>query len=162
MEGELDKPRWLDEEEQKFWRLMLAANRKIERTIDVALQQANGLTSSEFAVLVTLSEAPERQLRLRDLCAGLDWDRSRTSHQITRMERRGLVNKVKCEGDGRGVIVSLTADGLARLDEAAPSHVETVRRLVIDDLNHQDIPVISRFFQGILDEEVLEDCDCQD
>lgn len=148
-------PRWLNEQEQEFWRLLLAANRKIDRTIDIALQQANGLTSSEFAVLVTLSEAPSREMRLRDLCAELDWDRSRASHQITRMERRGLVNKFKYEADGRGVIITLTADGMERLKEAAPSHVETVRRLVIDDLNHEDIPVLNRFYRGILADDVL-------
>lgn len=128
-------PRWLNEEEQGVWRLMLAASRKIDRSLDETLQLGQNLSSSEFSVLVSLSEAPEEQLRLRDLCSDLDWDRSRTSHQVTRMERRGLVAKCKSEGDARGVIVSLTDEGRSRLQHAAPEHVENVRRLIFDHLS---------------------------
>ena len=74
---------------------MLTASRKVDRAMDETLQAGSDLSTSEFSVLVELSEAEDCALRLRDLCARLDWDRSRTSHQITRMERRGLVTKHK-------------------------------------------------------------------
>ena len=131
------QPHWLDDEEQHLWRLMLAASTKIFRTIDDRLQAGSGLSSPEFSVLVSLSEADGRVLRLRELCENLGWDRSRASHQVTRMEKRGLVTKEKCPGDARGVLVTITDEGMSRLEAAAPVHVETVRRLVFDHLNEK-------------------------
>ncbi|MDU0478348.1 MarR family winged helix-turn-helix transcriptional regulator [Staphylococcus chromogenes] len=131
-------PRWLNDEEQELWRLILAAIRRLERGMDDVLQQDSDLSSSEFSVLVVLSEAEGRQVRLRDLCNELEWDRSRASHQITRMERRGLVAKKKCADDARGVLVELMDDGMRRLETAAPAHVESVRRMVFDRLSQDD------------------------
>ena len=142
--------RWLNDGEQSLWRLMLAASRKVERAMDDTLQVGSSLSTSEFSVLVSLSEAEERSMRLRDLCVDLDWDRSRASHQITRMERRGLVSKHKSEGDARGVVVTLTEEGDRRLQQAAPDHVESVRRLVFDHLNPADIPALQKFMEGVL------------
>ena len=144
------EPRWLSDEEQAFWRLLLAARRTLDRVVDTALDESADLSSPEFSVLVALSEADERRLRLRELCAELGWDRSRTSHQITRMERRGLVSKEKSPGDARGVVVCLTDTGMTHLEQAAPDHVETVRRAVFDHLAPADVPAIARFFEGIL------------
>lgn len=142
-------PRWLTDDEQALWRSLLAAQRKVNRVIDETLQVGSDLSSSEFAVLVSLSEADAHKQRLRDLCAGLNWDRSRTSHQVTRMERRGLVNKCKSPGDARGVLVCLTEEGMTRLQQAAPEHVESVRRLIFDHLDPDDVPALERFLEGI-------------
>lgn len=125
------------------------AMRKIERGMDETLQIGSEISASEFAVSVALSEADGRSLRLRELCAGLGWDRSRTSHQVTRMERRGLVEKTKAKGDGRGIVVRLTDLGFERLKRAAPIHVESVQRLVFDKLNREDMPAIQRFLDSI-------------
>lgn len=130
---------------------MLAASRKVDRVIDETLQAGSNLSSSEFAVLVSLSEAEGKELRLRDLCAVLDWDRSRTSHQVTRMQRRGLITKCKSPGDARGVLVKLTDDGLTRVTHAAPDHVESVRRIIFDHLEPEDIAALRRFFGGIME-----------
>lgn len=143
-------PRWLNDEEQSLWRLLLASSRKLDRCLDETLQAGNDLSTSEFSVLVTLSEAEGPGLRLRDLCAELDWDRSRTSHQITRMERRGLVTKESCEGDARGVIVVLTEEGQRRLGQAAPEHVESVRRLIFDHMTAEQAEVLREFAQSVL------------
>lgn len=80
------QPRWLDDEEQQLWRLMLAGFTKISRTIDDRLQAGGDISSPEFSVLVALSEAQDHTLRLRELCEELGWDRSRASHQVTRMK----------------------------------------------------------------------------
>ncbi|SER78118.1 MarR family winged helix-turn-helix transcriptional regulator [Corynebacterium cystitidis] len=141
--------RWLNDEEQEFWRAMLATSRKITRAMDETLLAGSDLSTSEFSVLVALSEAEDCELRLRDLCADLDWDRSRTSHQITRMERRGLVTKKKSPGDARGVVVSLTDEGWRRLEQAAPEHVESVRRLVFDHMYPEDVAHIRRWMDGV-------------
>lgn len=146
-----EQPRWLNDGEQELWRLMLAASRKVDRVIDETLQAGSNLSSSEFAVLVSLSEAEGKELRLRDLCAVLDWDRSRTSHQVTRMQRRGLITKCKSPGDARGVLVKLTDDGLTRVTHAAPDHVESVRRIIFDHLEPEDIAALRRFFGGIME-----------
>lgn len=142
-------PRWLNDDEQELWRQLLAASRKISRAIDETLQKGQDLSSSEFSVLVSLSEAEDGKLRLRDLCSELDWDRSRTSHQVTRMQRRGLVNKSPSAGDARGVEVCLTEDGLRRLVAAAPEHVESVRRLVFDHLDEETAAAMRRFCAGV-------------
>lgn len=145
-----EEPRWLTDDEQSLWRLMLAAQRKVDRVIDDTLQQGSELSMSEFAVLVSLSEAEEGSLRLRDLCTGLDWDRSRTSHQITRMQRRGLVEKNRSEGDARGVMVTITDDGFRRLQLAAPEHVESVRRLAFDHMTAEQEDVLRTYLRGII------------
>ncbi|MFC6146431.1 MarR family winged helix-turn-helix transcriptional regulator [Corynebacterium nasicanis] len=143
--------RWLNDDEQALWRLILAGMRKIDRVMDDTLQACSDLSTSEFSVLVSLSEAEDQSLRLRDLCAGLEWDRSRTSHQITRMERRGLVDKRRSEGDGRGVIVSLTEEGMSRLRSAAPEHVEVVRRIIFDHMTPEQHAQLSSFMQQVVD-----------
>ncbi|AKK10862.1 MarR family winged helix-turn-helix transcriptional regulator [Corynebacterium uterequi] len=144
------EPRWLNDEEQSLWRLMLAASRKVDRVMDDTLQAGSELSTSEFSVLVCLSEAGDCQLRLRDLCVKLDWDRSRTSHQITRMERRGLVLKRKSEGDARGVVVTLTDDGMRRLKAAAPEHVESVRRVAFDHMTEEQARVMRSYCEAVL------------
>ncbi len=142
--------RWLNDDEQSLWRLFLASTRKIDRAMDETLLAGSDLSTSEFSVLVSLSEAEDQSLRLRDLCGQLEWDRSRTSHQITRMERRGLVSKQKSEGDARGVVVSLTPEGQRRLEQAAPEHVESVRRLFFDHLSPEMVPVLREFMENVL------------
>ena len=142
--------RWLDEDEQDRWRTILQANRKISRVLDETLLNASGLSTAEYGVLVVLSEAPDQCLRLCALCDELMWDRSRTSHQITRMEKRGLLRKERFSGDGRGVSVLLTDEGMQRLKKAVPDHVESVRRLIFDHLHTEDVPSIRRFMNAVL------------
>lgn len=143
-------PRWLNDDEQKLWRLILAATRKMDRTLDETLQEDHELTTSEYSVLVSLSESGDSDVRLRDLCNSLEWDRSRTSHQITRMDKKGLVSKVKCEGDARGVIVELTPEGERRLRQAVPAHVETVRRTVFDPMTPAHAEVLRDYLTAAL------------
>ncbi|AKK02860.1 MarR family winged helix-turn-helix transcriptional regulator [Corynebacterium epidermidicanis] len=144
-------PRWLNDDEQELWRFILAAIRRLERGMDETLQQDSDLSASEFSVLVTLSEAADRRMRLRDICVELEWDRSRASHQITRMERRGLVAKNKCAEDARGVLVELLPEGMKRLETAAPAHVESVRRMVFDKLSTQDVAVFRELLNKLLE-----------
>ena len=146
----MNEPRWLSDEEQALWRLCLASVRKASRCIDETLQRGYELSTPEFAVLVSLSESPHHEIRLRDLCSDLNWDRSRTSHQITRMERRGLVRKQKCAGDARGVVVELTDEGQRRLEKAAPAHVESVRQLLFDHLTEEEARALKGFMEKVM------------
>ena len=142
--------RWLDDEEQELWRLLLGAVRKINRGMDETLKAGGEVSASEFAVLVALSEAPEQHLRLHELCTQLEWDRSRASHQVTRMEKRGLLYKEPDAVDARGINVCVTHVGIEHLRRAAPEHVESVRRMVFDHLQPEDVPALRRFFNGVL------------
>ncbi|TRX59739.1 MarR family winged helix-turn-helix transcriptional regulator [Corynebacterium hiratae] len=147
--------RWLTGSEQELWRQLLASIRKINRGMEETLLACSDISAAEYSVLVSLSEAPEHTLRLRELCTELEWDRSRASHQITRMEKRGLVRKEKCAGDARGVEVVMTQAGRERLEAAVPEHVESVRRMVFDHLDPADVPALLRFCEGVLAEKNL-------
>lgn len=147
--------RWLTDDEQHLWRQVLSSIRKIDRGMEETLLACGDISMSEYSVLVSLSEAPERRLRLRELCSELEWDRSRASHQITRMAKRGLVTKEKCEGDARGVEVVITDAGFERLQASVPEHVESVRRMVFDHLDPTDAPALLRFCKGVLEADNL-------
>lgn len=143
--------KWLDDEEQAFWRLLLTADRKIRRGIEESLLYEDDLSHADFGVLVNLSEAEGHCLRIRELCEVLGWDRSRTSHQITRMEKRGLVAKSKHDGDGRGVVAQLTDLGMQRVKKAAPAHVATVRHLLFDVITAEERRFLAGIAQKIVD-----------
>lgn len=151
------QPRSLNTDEQHLWRLMLTASRKVSRNIDETLQHCAGLSSPEFSVMAVLAEAEGQQMRLRDLCAQLEWDRSRTSHQVTRMCKRGLLEKRKSSHDARGVIITLTDEGLERLEAASSDYVETVRRMVFDHVHKRDVDELEKLLGDIRGAEVASD-----
>lgn len=145
-----DEPRWLNDEEMELWRLILRGDWRIDRSIDEALQQGEGITVAEFSVLVVLTESEEPAVRLKEICRKLEWDRSRTSHQITRMERRGLIVKEKSECDARGVEVRVTEEGRRRIEAAAPGHVEVVRQLIFDHITEEEKAALKSFYTKVL------------
>jgi DNA-binding MarR family transcriptional regulator len=128
---------WLSTDEQETWRTYLRMSSLLPAALNRQLQQDCGLTLPEYEVLVQLSEAPGRQLRPFQICEGLNWEQSRLSHQLTRMERRDLVQRRECEADGRGAFVELTEAGADAISAAAPQHVATVRSLVFDRLSDE-------------------------
>jgi DNA-binding MarR family transcriptional regulator len=101
--------------------------------------EGSGMTLGEYEVLVQLSEAPDRQLRMSQLADRIVHSRSRLTHTVGRMERRGLVCREPCEKDGRGVLCHLTEEGFAVLVGAAPGHVEAVRSALFDSLDPEDV-----------------------
>ncbi len=125
----------LSDDEQRAWRTYSQLSSLLSAALNRQLQQDCGLTLPEYEVLVQLSEAPERRLRPFQVCEALRWEQSRLSHQLTRMERRGLVLRRECAADGRGAFVELTPAGAAVIDAASPRHVATVRGLVFDRLS---------------------------
>jgi DNA-binding MarR family transcriptional regulator len=126
---------WLDADEQRVWRTYLQMSSLLPAALNRQLQRDSGLTLPEYEVLVQLSEAPEQRLRPFQICEALHWEQSRLSHQLTRMERRGLVRRQECAADGRGALIELAADGAAAIRAAAPQHVAAVRGLVFDRLS---------------------------
>lgn len=129
--------RWLSEQEQRMWREFQKMARNLDRAFERDLDQA-GLSSADFSIMVPLSEAPGQRLRARELGRILDWDRSRLSHQIRRMEQRALVIRGNCPTDARGTVVELTEYGWTTLQQAAPGHVQAVRVNFFDVLTDAD------------------------
>jgi DNA-binding MarR family transcriptional regulator len=143
--------RWLNDDEQRFWRLYVDFQRRLERVLHRELVADAGLSSPEFAVLVPLSETPSGKIRARDLCRELGWDRTRLSHLVGRMERRGLVCRRACADDARGSIVEITDDGRRVITDAAPAHAEAVRRYLVDRLRDDEMATMSDVFERVLE-----------
>jgi DNA-binding MarR family transcriptional regulator len=150
MPGKDGRPHWLTDEEQQAWRATVQLSQLLMRQLDRDLT-AHGLNSRDYEILVELSEAPDHRLRMTDLADATSQSRSRLSHQITRMEKRGLVRRDDCEGDKRGTFAVLTKAGFGAIESVAPYHVENVRRHYIDRLTAQQQEEIRSAFQPIVD-----------
>ena len=131
--------RWLDDREQAVWRSWLQASSRLDAHLARRMQAEADISMPDFAVLVSLSEAPEQRLRAFALGRALQWEKSRLSHHLTRMERRGLVTREDCGTDRRGAFVVLTAEGRNALETAAAPHVEAVRAAVFDRLTAEQV-----------------------
>jgi DNA-binding MarR family transcriptional regulator len=129
--------RWLDADEQQTWRSFLTASRLVFDRIERQLQHGAGLPHAYYEILVRLSEAPGRTLRMSDLASTSLSSRSRLSHAVARMEEAGWVRRTPCPTDKRGQNAELTEAGFARLAAAAPGHVEEVRTLLFDALTRE-------------------------
>ena len=150
MPGTDGQPHWLTDEEQQAWRATVQLSQLLLRQLDRDLN-AHGLNGRDYEIMVELSEAPEHRLRMTDLADATSQSRSRLSHQITRMEKRGLVRRDDCEGDKRGTFAVLTKAGFDAIERVAPYHVEQVRRHYIDRLTAQQQEEIRSAFQPIVD-----------
>ncbi len=143
--------RWLDREEQRTWRtLMLAANLLFEE-FDRELQRSASMPATHYEVLVRLSEAPERRLRMSELADRSQSSRSRLSHTVARLEGAGWVRRDMCPSDRRGAFAVLTDAGFDALDAAAPIHVESVRRHLFDQLDQHQLDELRAIAERILD-----------
>ncbi|WP_341360229.1 MarR family transcriptional regulator [Georgenia sp. M64] len=128
----LTEPRWLDADQQRSWRALLRGSAKLFEDLNHDLERDSGLSLNEYEVLVRLSEAEGRTMRMSALAADLVHSRSRLTHTIRRMESDGLVERTTCAMDRRGVNCTMTPAGFARLEAAAPHHVESVRERLVD------------------------------
>jgi DNA-binding MarR family transcriptional regulator len=127
--------RWLTAPEQRAWRAYLESTKVVFEALDRELQRESDMPHAYFEVLVRLSEAPERSLRMSELAQLTLSSRSRLSHAVARLEERGWVQRTNCETDRRGQNATLTDAGFDVLAAAAPGHVDSVRRHVIDALS---------------------------
>jgi DNA-binding MarR family transcriptional regulator len=143
-------PRWLDERENRLWRTWLRVNQELPSVLAGLITRDSGLSGADYAVLVPLSESPEGMLRARELRREILWDRSRLSHQVKRMEQRGLVVREECAEDARGAMVRMTDKGRAAIEGAAPGHVAAARRYFFDLLTDEEIDVLTAVFDRVL------------
>ncbi|HWH35926.1 MAG TPA: MarR family transcriptional regulator [Acidimicrobiales bacterium] len=142
--------RWLDEEETRAWRGFLRLHQVLRAELERELNVDAGLSLSDYEVLVGLSEAEEHRLRMYTLAEQLAWSRSRLSHQVTRMQARGLVRREECPTDARGAFATLTPAGLAAIEAAAPGHLEGVRRHFFDRLTSEQVRSLAELTTSVL------------
>jgi len=143
MAGTAGSPKWLDPEEQQTWRGLIELILELEAEQEEALVETHGLTAGEYGVLVRLSEAPDRQLRMCDLAQGLRLSPSGLTRRVDGLVKRGLVTRDASTCDRRVMLASLTAAGMAKLEAAAPTHVAAVRRSLFDHLAAEDVRVLN-------------------
>ena len=134
-----------------MWKTYRDVFDRLGTALQAQLLRDAGLSGSEYALLAALSHAPDGVLRARELGRELAWDRSRLSHLVTRMEKRGLVTREECAEDARGSMVRLTRAGRTAVDDAAPEHSEAIRRYFFDQLSAAEVAQLDAVFHRILD-----------
>lgn len=142
--------RWLDEREARAWRGFQRMQMQLDAALNRQLSADSDLSHPDYAVLVTLTAQPDGRLRITELGQANGWEKSRTSHHLARMSRRGLVEKQACDSDRRGAFVAVTDHGREVIEAAAPGHVEIVRRLFVDRLTPDELDVIARVADTVL------------
>ena len=141
---------WLDDDEQQAWRLLLRVTLTLVDRLDEELRREHQLSLGDYEILAHLSSEPDRSLRMRDLADRALVSRSRLTHTVDRLVERGFVRRERCQEDRRGVTAVLRPEGLARLEEAAPTHVAGVRRLLLDQLGPSAVPGLLRALRPVL------------
>jgi DNA-binding MarR family transcriptional regulator len=143
--------RWLNDEEQRTWRAFLHASRALWDTLDRELQRDAGMPHAYYEILVRLSEAPNRMLRMSDLAEATSSSRSRLSHAVSRLEEYGWVRREDCPTDRRGQLAVLTESGFQVLADAAHGHVEGVRTHLFDQLTPEQVAQLRQISEAMLD-----------
>jgi DNA-binding MarR family transcriptional regulator len=143
--------RWLSDSEQRVWREFSAAVGMLLAHVENQLQHEAGMPHTYYEVLVALSEAPYRSLRMSDLADRCRSSRSRLSHAVARLETHGWVRREACPNDKRGAWAVLTAEGFAALEAAAPGHVEAVREGLFDALTPEQVTALGEISSAIRD-----------
>ena len=137
-------------EEQRVWRGYLTATRLLASQLDRELQRDSGIPHTYYEILVRLSEAPDRVMRMSDLAEASDSSRSRLSHAVARLEEAGWVRRTTCPTDRRGSFAVLTDAGFDVLVAAAPGHVEGVRQHLFDPLTPEQVATLGEICQLII------------
>ncbi len=142
--------RWLDAAEQTAWRAWLYSSLLLQDRLDRELTRGAGIPHAYYEILVQLSEAPERRMRMSQLADRCLSSRSRLSHAVSRLEERGWIRRQVCAEDGRGQLAVLTDEGFAALAAAAPVHVESVRRHLFDQLSPAQVEAMRDIGQTLV------------
>jgi len=144
------EPRWLDDQERRAWRGYLAMQARLTAQLHRQLHAESGLSLTDFDVLVQLTDRPDRRARVLELAEALQWEKSRLSHHLARMQRRELVTREECPDDGRGAFIVLTDAGSKAIEHAAPRHVATVRELMFDQLTPDQVAALGDITERVL------------
>jgi DNA-binding MarR family transcriptional regulator len=143
------RTKWLDDCEMASWRAYIVGSALLEYRLNRELQLTHGLSIADYEIMARLSEQPDLRMRMSELANEIAHSKSRISHQIRRLEAEGLVRRDECPNDGRGVLAVLTEKGLAKLREAAPTHVAGVREHMVDLLEPDELKVLAGVFERL-------------
>ncbi len=146
----MSETRWLNEREARAWRALQFMQMRIEGELARRLVSDSSLSYADYVVLVALTDRSDGRLRQFELSSELGWEKSRLSHHISRMTKRGLVDKHTCPTDRRGAFVVITDQGRVEIETAAPGHLAAVRELFIDHLDNDQLDAIADIAETIL------------
>ena len=146
----MTEPRWLSPGQGRAWLGYRRMRALLDLQLTRDLARDSGLSEADYDVLSNVSEAAGHSMRLGDLAVHMLWSKSRLSHHVARMERRGLVAREDCPSDGRGAVLTLTEAGWQAIRHAAPGHVESVRRHFIDLLTDEQVQSLADISQTVL------------
>ena len=151
MTADLHDAAWLDADQQASWRAYLVGTTLLMDRLERDLRERHNLSLPEYEILVRLSETEGRRMRMAVLADSVSHSRSRVTHTIARLEKAGLVERVSCAEDGRGVEALMTDRGYDVLVAAAPTHVAGVRRYLVDLTDDADFAAVGRVFNAVSD-----------
>lgn len=140
---------WLDETEQRAWRSLLTAYRRLLQRLDAELEASQHMSVTEYGVLVQLSQAPEGRMRMSELADLSHLSPSGLTRRLDCLVEAGLVQRARCATDRRGAYAVLTAAGRARLEKAAPDHVEQVRRHFVEPLSRRQLEALADALEAL-------------
>ena len=143
--------RWLDTDQQRSWRAYIMGSQLLLDRLDRDLRVEHGLSMTEYEILVRLSEMPDRRMRMALLADALCHSRSRVTHTVARMESAGLLSRSASLDDGRGIEAVMSDQGFALLEAASATHVEGVRRNLIDLIPAEDFAAIGAAMDTVTD-----------
>lgn len=129
--------------ELRVWRDYIETCETLRRELDVRMQEESGLSNGDYVVMLALNEAEGRTMRPSELAARIDWDRSRLSHHLGRMEKRGLIERRCCPEDSRGALVVLTDEGHSQFRRGSVPHLRDVREFFIDALTPEQLALLA-------------------
>jgi DNA-binding MarR family transcriptional regulator len=142
---------WLTADQQRAWRAFLRMQGQLAARLNRQLQTDSGLSLADYDVLVQLTDSSQGRLRPYELQRFLQWEQSRLSHHLSRMQRRGLVARDDYAADGRGAYITITDAGRAAIEAAAPGHVDTVRQLFFAGLRPDQVADLERLSEAVLE-----------
>lgn len=141
-------PRRMTSHELRVWRSLIDTTSDLRRLLGAQLQESN-ISPADYAVLLALSEAEGRRLRSSRLAATIGWERSRLSHHLRRMERRGLIQRAECPTDSRGAVVSLTVGGADVFRRASVPHLQAIARHFADALTPEQFDALAEILDAV-------------
>jgi DNA-binding MarR family transcriptional regulator len=144
------EPDWLDHREDRAWRAFMHARHHLNSYLNQHLLQDSGLSEADYEILAVLSEHPAGQLPAQQLSALVQWEKSRLSHQIRRMQERGLVAREPNPADGRSAMICLLPAGRRAIEDAAPQHVHNVRRHFVDLFTPSELDTLAALNERVL------------
>jgi DNA-binding MarR family transcriptional regulator len=144
------EPNWLNPREDRAWRAYRHAHDQLSRRLHRHLLHDSGLTQADYVILAALSEDPAGRMPAQELCASLQWEKSRLSHQVRRMQEQGLIERGHNPADGRSAMICLLPAGRRAIEDAAPDHVQNVRRHFIDLLSPAELDMLAALNERVL------------